>query len=311
MWQLSIRDIATKLLSGNIVAILIAFAVAFSLPIILHWYLYRTGSTERSTEFLLLGPSGSGKTAFCSLLEQRRKPGVQPRTTHTSQVSSVVPVTLHPTVRAGTDRYRSVNDPSLADTSKRQIRCTLRDIPGHRKLRDLEAVHSLLGVTKSTQVKNAARGIIFMVDSTSLSDAGQLSQIAEYLYDVLVILQRRSNKLRQKSSLIANTPVLVAANKQDLFAALPATSIRAKLAAEIEAIRTTKRKGLMDARGDVAAAEDEQELLGGDENVFDFNQLEEEIGVKFDVIGGTVVGGDEKDATSGVRSWEEWIASCL
>jgi signal recognition particle receptor subunit beta len=61
-------SIATNLLAGNLVAIVVACILAFSLPLILHISLYRTTRADSSSDFFLLGPSGSGKTALCSLV---------------------------------------------------------------------------------------------------------------------------------------------------------------------------------------------------------------------------------------------------
>ena len=68
MEQSAVNRIATMLLSGNWLAILITTLIAFGLPALLHVLLYRSSPAALSNDFLLLGPSGSGKTAFCSLV---------------------------------------------------------------------------------------------------------------------------------------------------------------------------------------------------------------------------------------------------
>jgi signal recognition particle receptor subunit beta len=59
----------SRLLSGDPWAILIAFVVAISLPILLHSFLYRASSRSTATPtFLLLGTSGAGKTSLLTLV---------------------------------------------------------------------------------------------------------------------------------------------------------------------------------------------------------------------------------------------------
>lgn len=64
----SASEVATYFLSANPVAIVVTCLVAFLLPLCLHFFLYRTVSTSKPDEFLLLGSSGSGKTALCALV---------------------------------------------------------------------------------------------------------------------------------------------------------------------------------------------------------------------------------------------------
>ncbi|KKZ59635.1 hypothetical protein EMCG_05393 [[Emmonsia] crescens] len=315
--------IATTLLSGNPIAILIACTIAFSLPIVIHFLLYQSSPAKASKDFLLLGPSGSGKTALCSLLERRsishssQKP---PRETHTSQVSSFVPVTLPPTVPIGSNKYRSVNDPTLEEAAKNRTTYRLRDTPGHGKLRASQGIASLLSLSNPKKKGPVGiRGVIFMLDSATLSQSDELLRdAATYLHDVLMTLQNRvyqnGAKIASSSSKkIPKIPVLIAANKQDLFTALPPGSVKAKLESEIEKIRLSKRKGLLDVSMNALSAEEEQDILGGDEEEgpFTFQMLDEQMGIKVDVIGGAVVSDDGGDPGSGVRRWEEWVGKCL
>ncbi|EFQ97792.1 hypothetical protein MGYG_00832 [Nannizzia gypsea CBS 118893] len=297
----SASEIATYLLSANPVAIVVTCLVAFLLPLILHVFLYRTAPTTKSDLFILLGSSGSGKTALCAKLEKGTSLNLEHRPTHTSQIPSTVAVSLHPAVRKGSDKYRSVNDPTLAQANKQCVTFSLRDTPGHGKLRDLEVIAQLLDPAKQKQSKAKVRGVIFMIDAGTLLDAGQLADIARYLYDVLIILHRFSTSARSRT-----TPVLVAANKQDLFAAIPPAMVKEKLEAEIEAVRETRRKGLTnpDAEND-----DETDSFGN--QPFTFQLLEDESGIKVDFLGGSVTTDYRDDATSGLRSWEQWMGQCL
>lgn len=174
------------------------------------------------------------------------------------------------------------------------------------------------------------RGVVFVVDASSLSpDAlataddltshggggvGGLQGAAAYLYDVLVALQRRQIMLAKGGKRGGETaiPVLVAANKQDLFTALPAAATRAALEAELGRIRVSRSKGLLDTGG-VAADQDEREeeaWLGavGTEK-FVFAQLRDEFDIEVEVVGGNVVGGE--DMGPGIDGWWKWIADKL
>lgn len=64
----SIGTIATNLLDGNPIAILVTVLIAFGLPLLLHYFLYRSAASPTSSFFILLGPSGAGKTALFSLV---------------------------------------------------------------------------------------------------------------------------------------------------------------------------------------------------------------------------------------------------
>ena len=149
-----------------------------------------------------------------------------------------------------------------------------------------------------------------MVDTAGLSEDEILRDTASYLHDTLLILQKRIlNKGKSSSRVAAEVPFLIATNKQDLFTALPPGSAREKLEAEIDRVRKTRSKGLMDA----GAADVEDEILGNDGGVdrFSFELLREEVGMEVDVVGGAVMGDSDEALGSGVRKWEEWIGMCL
>ena len=98
----------------------------------------------------------------------------------------------------------------------------LLDTPGHGKLRH-HALSILDGSSSSSSNNNTAatlRGLIFVVDAAALSSATGLTEAATYLYDVLLALQRRHTGSRSSKG-PAGLGVLVAANKMDLFTALP------------------------------------------------------------------------------------------
>ncbi|KAJ5730208.1 uncharacterized protein N7483_004716 [Penicillium malachiteum] len=310
-WK-SVTGIATLLFDGNLVAIAIAVLFTFGVPILLHILFFRAAASPPSSNFLLLGPSGSGKTAFTTLLEAKSSPASKKtQLTHTSQTSTLVSVSLPPSVPTGSNRYRSVNDPSLKEATRDPIRYFVKDTPGHGKLRTSQGIGELQAMATSKENKTKIRGVIFMVDTAALVDEGNLRDTATYLHDVLLVLQKRElNKTSTKRS--SEIPVLVAANKQDLFTALPPGSVREKLEAEIDRIRKSKTKGLMDASAD-AGLDAEEDILGNDDaqGVFNFKALEDETGVKVEVVGGAVKGDAEEEFGSGVLRWEEWIGMCL
>jgi signal recognition particle receptor subunit beta len=216
-------------------------------------------------------------------------------------------------VPTGSNRYRSINDPSLKEATRNPIRYRLKDTPGHGKLRQTQGIAELVSMSSSKDLKTKIRGLLFMVDTAALVDEATLRDTASYLHDVLLVLQQRAlGKGKSSTKRDAEIPVLIAGNKQDLFTALPAGSVREKLEGEIERIRKSKSKGLMDAGGGAGGEEEEEEVLGDDDGkgVFSFKLLEQ-VGIKVDVVGGAVKGDAEEEIGSGVRRWEEWIGMCL
>lgn len=238
-----------------------------------------------------------------------------PKETHTSQTSSFSNVILSSDIPTGSNRFRSVNDPSLAEASRNPIRYRLQDTPGHGKLRSSQGMSILQARSNPKDVKGNIRGVIFMVDASTLLESDEsLRDAATYLYDVLMGLQKRLYKDGKRTShRISYIPVLVAANKQDLFTSLPENLVKGKLESEIEKLRQSKRKGLLDASVNTQAGDDELELLGGEESQekFSFHMLEEETGVKVDVVGSSVKSEENADYGKGIRPIEEWIGMRL
>jgi signal recognition particle receptor subunit beta len=62
------EDWLTWAFSPSISAILVTLVVSLSLPILIHWYLYKKAVARELPTFLLLGPSGAGKTALLTLV---------------------------------------------------------------------------------------------------------------------------------------------------------------------------------------------------------------------------------------------------
>ncbi len=174
------------------------------------------------------------------------------------------------------------------------------DTPGHGKLRH----HALENITNPQNLK----GLIFLVDATALSAGDEgLRQTADYLHDVLLLLQKRVTGTKAAKAL-TEMPVLIAANKMDLFTALPAALVRSSLESEITKVRTSRSKGLLDSGIGMGDTEDEKDdWLGEVGSVdFKFSQMEE-FDVSVEVSGGNVVGGEGPT----VDKWWKWISEKL
>ena len=209
-----------------------------------------------------------------------------------------LPVSTH----AASSKYRSVNDPSHQVHKK----FLLVDTPGHGKLRH----HAFDSVIKPQHLK----GIIFVVDAADISvgntGAGNeaLRQTAEYLHDVLLLLQKRSTGSKS-SKAPKELPLLIAANKLDLFTALPAPLVKTALESEISNVRNSRTKGLLDSGigiNDLDIGEEKEWLGDGGDGRFEFSQMDE-VNVSVSVAGGNVLGADGPN----VKQWWDWIASNL
>ena len=160
-------------------------------------------------------------------------------------------------------------------------------------------------------------GIIFVVDAANLAAgttaAGGLSDTASYLHDALLALQRQHS--RGKSSKSRELPFLVAANKGDLFTALPAPLVKAALEGEIGRIRESRARGLAEVErvgeglgsGEEGVREEEEALGGTTEGKFEFGVMKE-WDVHVDVVGGSVTGEGE---SGDVEEWWDWVAAQL
>lgn len=216
--------------------------------------------------------------------------------THTSQAPLTVECDLPVGATAGSDKYRSVNDP----THKAHKKFFLIDTPGHGKLRH----HALSNIAETKNL----RGIIFVVDAANLS-AGEegVRQAAEYLHDILLLLQKRLTSSKTSKG-PKEMHVLVAANKMDLFTALPATVVKSTLEKEISKVRDSRSKGLLDsAAGREDEVDDSEEWLGETGSAqFKFDQMAE-CNVSVEVVGGSATSTDGVDA----QKWWSWIAGRL
>jgi signal recognition particle receptor subunit beta len=147
------------------------------------------------------------------------------------------------------------------------------------------------------------KGIIFLVDAATLSAGDEgLRQTADYLHDVLLILQKRNVKVLREVS------VLIAANKMDLFTALPAALVRSSLEAELTKVRSSRSKGLLDSGIGMGDIDDDKDDWLGEmgSKEFKFSQMEE-FDVSVEVLGGNVLGGDGP----AVDKWWIWVSERL
>ncbi|KAK0353571.1 hypothetical protein LTR59_008069 [Friedmanniomyces endolithicus] len=265
-----LEDWLTWTLSPSLSAILVTLIFSLTLPILIHTYLYKRAVAKELPTFLLLGRSGAGKTSLLTLLSNGT-----PSPTHTSQAPQTATCQLPSTTRSSEDKYRSENDTS----SRTQPSILLLDTPGHGKLRH----HAIASLTSPTALK----GLLFVVDSAVLSSAAGLTETAEYLYDVLLLLQKRHTQGKTSKGPLA-IPVLLVANKQDVFTSLPAGLVKSKLEEELGKVRQTRSKGLLDSgigMDDDGEADEESNWLGEyGAKGFKFAQMREH-GVEVEVVG--------------------------
>ncbi|RMZ73548.1 signal recognition particle receptor beta subunit [Pyrenophora seminiperda CCB06] len=285
----------TAAFSPNLTTIFITIIVALGLPILVHALLYKkAAAAAQLPTILLVGPSGGGKTAFATLAERNST-----TPTHTSTTPLTVSAILPSPHVPASSRYRSPGDPAY----ERARKFLLLDTPGHGKLRHY-------ATSQLADPKNI-RAIIFVVDAAQLSNEPDLNEAAEYLHDILLSLQKRyTNATSSKGP--KEIPVLIAANKMDLFTALPPHLVKDMLEKTITVVRGNRAKALRDAgaalTGGDEDVDEEKEWLGeGGEGSFTFEQMAES-GTSVKVIGGSVVKGKEEEDMSG---WWEWVAEQL
>ncbi|KAF2111150.1 signal recognition particle receptor beta subunit-domain-containing protein [Lophiotrema nucula] len=283
----------TAAFAPKLSTIAITLLLVMLLPIALHQFIYRVQTPTALPTFLLIGPSGSGKTAFLTLAERRAA-----AQTHTSTAPLSIEALLPDGYVPNSAHYRSPGDPAY----ERARRLLLLDTPGHGKLRHF-ATAQLVNPTH-------VRGIIFVVDAASVADEAGLDETAEYLHDMLLALQKRYTGAKTSKG-PKEIPVLIAANKLDLFTALPPHLVKISLEKAISEVRKSRAKGVKDSGvamgGEEDAVDEENEWLGeGGEGAFEFRQMEE-VGTSVAVQGGNVLGGEGSD----VKSWWEWVAEQL
>lgn len=268
--------------------------IVLLVPILMHLWVTKSTTYTVLPSVLLTGPSGAGKTSLHTLLERRGSPSE----THTSQTWSAVELAV--SEDDGASSFRDDLDAGGKTASK----FLLVDTPGHGKLRHYAHGRLTLEGTQSTRLK----AVVFVVDAAALAEPDVLADTASYLYDVLLALQRRIGNTSTSKAPYA-IPLLIAANKTDLFTALPAKLVRTSLERELGRIRRTRSKGLLDsgadASGDMAAGGDDADDWLGEYGSaeFKFDQMRE-FDTEVDVISGNITGDGP-----GVDAWWSWIGS--
>lgn len=288
--------------------ITVGLLIVFILPILVHLFITRQTPYTSLPFILLAGPAGGGKTSLLTLLER----GDTAAETHTSQAAHAVELTV--STDAGATTFREAAREDAPGSHKKFY---LVDTPGHGKLRGAAMAHLNANGDGKSKGKGAGqtqgqgqqqfgdssmlRGILYVLDAAALDDS--LADAATYLYEILLALQRRAGS--GSSSRPPNAVhVLVAANKLDLFTALPASLVRSNLEAELARIRRSRSKGLLDSGVgvDEIGSEEQDNWLGeyGSEK-FTFSQMRE-FDIEVDVLGGSVLEGN-------VDKWWDWISS--
>ena len=159
--------------------------------------------------------------------------------THTSTAPLTIQALLPDGFVPNSSHYRSAGDPAY----ERARRFLLVDTPGHGKLRHF-ATSQLANPTN-------VRGIIFVVDAASVAEEAGLNEAAEYLHDILLSLQKRYTDAKTSKG-PKEIPVLVAANKLDLFTSLPPHLVQIQLEKAITGVRKSRAKGLKDSSNALA-----------------------------------------------------------
>ena len=300
MTQAAVSELLTFLLEPRLFVIFLSILVAVLLPFLHHVIFYRPHAQSEKPYFLVLGASGSGKSCLISMVRAIssklgcfltfRKLGIgKSRPTYTTQAPACTSMVVTEDQDPAT--YRSAND--LSGVPTRQ--CMLIDTPGHGKLR-----HYALDRLANPE---SIHGVIYCVDASNLStEGGGIQEAASYLYTVLLELQKHYGKAHKPGA--RRLPLLIAANKMDLFTALPLTKVQSDLETELTRLRASVSRGLLDSavRETTDSASEHGWLGDGGSTDFDFSQLHE-LNIATSVIGGSASG----ESGHTVSQWRDWV----
>ncbi|ROT38240.1 putative SRP receptor beta subunit [Sodiomyces alkalinus F11] len=294
---MAFTDFAEYLLTPTPAVIFGGIFIVLLVPVLLHFLLTaNVSSLTNLPTILLVGPSGAGKTALATRME--RGPDAQPTETHTTTNNHSIEIETP--VPSSSSESPSSSGPSAGE----HVKFLLTDTPGHGKLR--ARVFNRLDAMGEND-KGRVRAVVFLCDAAALSDPDSLRHAAAYLHDLLLVLQRRASARIRAGAPLAKcgNPVLVAANKLDLFTALPGTAVKSNLEAEVTRIRASRSKRLLDSGvgADEVGSEAQDDWLGEyASQKFTFEQMGE-FGIDIDVIGGNVTGEGP-----GIEKWWQWMA---
>lgn len=151
------------------------------------------------------------------------------------------------------------------------------DIPGHERLRG----------KYFDDYKTMARGIVYIIDSTSVQK--EIRDVAEYLYTLL------SDAVVAKNC----PPFLILCNKQDQTMAKGPNVIRSLLEKEMNLVRTTKASQL-ESTNETA---NNNTFLGKQDKDFEFDHV---YPIKVEFAEATAMKGDE-DKSSDLEHLEKWL----
>lgn len=272
------------IMTPSLPVVLLGLLLILGGPIVLHLILSSSSTYTVPPSVLLLGPDNAGKTALLTLFER----GAKPSKTHTSQIAHSIEL------NASTDSATKASFRNHDDATGTHTKFLLIDTPGHGKLRNV----AMRKLARTEKVK----AIVFVVDAAALGEQETIAPTAAYLYDVLLFLQRRAmSEAKDKAAM----PVLIAANKMDLFTALPPNMVKTHLETELSRIRASRSRGLLDSGvgNDDIGSEEQDGWLGeyGSEK-FTFEQMGE-FDVDVEVLPGSVVAEEP-----GADQWWWWIA---
>ncbi|KAM0256118.1 hypothetical protein ACHAQJ_005205 [Trichoderma viride] len=280
----SFTEIVEIIMTPSLPVVVIGILLLLAGPIIFHLVLSSSSAYTVPPSVLLLGPDNAGKTSLLTLFER----GAKAAKTHTSQVSHSVEL------NASTDSATKSSFRNFDDATGTHTKFLLVDTPGHGKLRNV----AMGKLARTEKVK----AVVFVVDAAALGEQETIAPTAAYLYDVLLFLQKKATS---KGKDKASVPVLIAANKMDLFTALPATMVKSHLETELSRIRASRSKGLLDSGVgiDDIGSEEQDGWLGeyGSEK-FTFQQMNE-FDIDIEVLAGSVLAQE-----SSVDKWWWWIA---
>lgn len=277
-------EVVEAIMTPSATTIIVGALIIVLAPIILHVILSSSKTYTVAPTVLLIGPSNAGKTSLLTLFER----GSSGTETHTSQVPQSVEL------NASTDSATKHSFRNHDATDGTYTKFLLVDTPGHGKLR-------LVAMEKLTRT-DKLKAVVFMVDAAAISEQDVLAPTAAYLYDVLLTLQKRATS---NSKTKVSIPVLIAANKMDLFTALPSTLVMTNLEAELTRIRASRSKGLLDSgvgTDDIGSEEQDSWLGEYGSSKFTFSQLQE-FDIDVEVLPGNVSGDGP-----GADKWWWWIA---